>query len=164
MRLAEVVGDLSPPKGELHLRKIIADDVCAVKKASVIRDDHDCLTFNSLRVIFPAQQLHVSIHVRESAMRSALLRRESNMITRLLGAAAVALIVLAAMPASAARLQGCSGGNLEKAESAVEVMADGDAKWVAYKEMTDAQTALLDGKMNVCAVHLTKAMQLGMTK
>lgn len=51
-----------------------------------------------------------------------------------------------------------------KTETAVEAMADGDAKWVAYKEMTDAQTALLDGKMGMCAVHLTKAMHVGIMK
>jgi tripartite-type tricarboxylate transporter receptor subunit TctC len=46
----------------------------------------------------------------------------------------------------------------------VEAMADGDVKTMAFKEMTDAQTALLDGKMRVCAMHLTKAMHVGMMK
>jgi hypothetical protein len=91
-------------------------------------------------------------------------RRESNMITRLLGAAAIAAMTFAAVPASAARMEGCSGSNLQKIETAVEAMPDGDAKWAAYKEMTDAQTAMLDGKMGVCAVHLTKAMHAGMMK
>jgi hypothetical protein len=77
---------------------------------------------------------------------------------KLLGAAAMAAVVLAVAPASAARLQGCSGSNMMKTETNVEAMADGDAKWVAFKEMTDAQTAMLGGKMNVCAAHLTKAM------
>lgn len=86
------------------------------------------------------------------------------MITRLLGAAAMAAVVLAVAPASAARMEGCSGSNLMKTETGIEAMADGDAKNVAFKEMTDAQTALLAGKMGVCAVHLTKAMQAGMTK
>ncbi|MDB5633633.1 MAG: uncharacterized protein JWR49_2488 [Tardiphaga sp.] len=76
----------------------------------------------------------------------------------------MAAVVLAAVPASAARMEGCSGSNLMKTETAVESMADGDAKWVAYKEMTDAQTAMLDGKMSVCAVHLTKSMRIGLTK
>ncbi|MGM4918302.1 hypothetical protein [Tardiphaga sp. 813_E8_N1_3] len=86
------------------------------------------------------------------------------MITRLLGAAAMAAVVFATVPASAARMEGCSGSNLLKTETAVEAMPDGDAKWVAFKEMTDAQTALLDNKMRVCAVHLTKAMHVGMMK
>jgi tripartite-type tricarboxylate transporter receptor subunit TctC len=73
----------------------------------------------------------------------------------------MAAVALAVVPASAARMEGCSGKNLEKTETAIEAMADGDAKWVAYKEMTDAQTALLDGKMGACAVHLTKAMRVG---
>ena len=76
----------------------------------------------------------------------------------------MAAIAFAAAPASAARMEGCSGSNLMKTETAVEAMPDGDAKWVAFKEMTDAQTALLDHKMGVCAVHLTRAMHVGMTK
>lgn len=88
------------------------------------------------------------------------------MMKKLLGVAALAAVVLAVAPASAARMhvQGCSGPNMMKTESSVEAMADGDAKWSAYKEMTDAQTALLDGKMNVCAAHLTKASQVSASK
>ena len=95
-------------------------------------------------------------------MTPGSLQRESNMITRLLSAAAVAAVVLASMPAQAARMQGCSGGNLAKVESSIESMADGDAKWVAFKEMSDAQTALLGGKMGACAMHLDRAMHAGM--
>jgi hypothetical protein len=86
------------------------------------------------------------------------------MIKKLLGAAALAAVVMAVAPASAARLEGCSGPNLMKTETSVEAMADGDAKWGAYKEMTDAQTALLGGKMTACAAHLTKAMQVSAMK
>lgn len=86
------------------------------------------------------------------------------MITRLLGAAALAAVALSAVPASAARLQACSGPNLMKTESALELMADGDAKWQGYKEMTAAQTALLDGKMGECAGHLTKVMMIETSK
>lgn len=89
------------------------------------------------------------------------------MMKKLLGAAAMAAVVLAIAPASAARMarvEGCSGPNLMKTETAVEAMADGDTKWAAYKEVTAANTALLDGKMNVCAVHLTKALHAGEMK
>ncbi len=89
---------------------------------------------------------------------------DTKMITRLLSAAAMAAVVLAVAPASAARMQACSPGNLSKTESAVEAMADGDLKWAAFKEMTDAQTALLDGKMGACASHLTKAARDSLTK
>lgn len=86
------------------------------------------------------------------------------MITRLLGAAALAAVALSAVPASAARLQACSGPNLMKIESSLELMADGDAKWQGYKEMAAAQTAMLDGKMGECAGHLTKVMQIETAK
>ncbi|MGA2288823.1 hypothetical protein [Bradyrhizobium sp.] len=90
---------------------------------------------------------------------------ESNMIKKLLGAAAMAAIISSSMlPASAASMAGCSGANLEKTEAAVENMADGDGKITAQKEVAMAQTAMLDGKMGACAMHLGKAMHSGMTK
>jgi len=61
-------------------------------------------------------------------------------------------------------MAGCSGANLEKTEAAVENMADGDGKITAQKEVAMAQTAMLDGKMGACAMHLGKAMHSGMTK
>jgi hypothetical protein len=87
--------------------------------------------------------------------------KESNMIKKLLGAAAMAAMIYPTVPASAANVAGCSGGNLEKTESAVEVMADGPGKIVAQKEIAQAQDALLGGKMGACAMHLTRAMHAG---
>ena len=43
-------------------------------------------------------------------------------------------------------------------------MADGEGKSMAQKEIASAQTAMLDGKMGACGVHLNKAMHAGMTK
>ena len=59
---------------------------------------------------------------------------------------------------------GCSGGNLSKAESQIETMADGEGKMVAQKEISLAQDAMLGGKMGVCAAHLSKAMHVGTSK
>jgi hypothetical protein len=90
---------------------------------------------------------------------------ESNMIKKLLGAAAMAAVAAyAVVPASAAKIEGCSGGNLTKTESMIEAMADGEGKIAAQKEVAQAQDAMLGGKMGVCAVHLSKAMHAGMTK
>jgi hypothetical protein len=86
------------------------------------------------------------------------------MINKLLGAAAIAAVVLAVAPASAASMGGCSGGNLTKTESAIEAMHDGDGKWAAQKEVALAQAAMLDGKMGVCGAHLSKAMHVTMMK
>ena len=91
-------------------------------------------------------------------MMPGLFEQESNMIKKLLGAAAMAAVAFAVVPASAAKLGGCSGDNLAKTESMIEAMADGDAKYLAEKEIALAQTALLDSKMGACAVHLNKAM------
>jgi hypothetical protein len=88
---------------------------------------------------------------------------ESNMINKLLGAAAMAAVAAyAVVPASAAKMEGCSGGNLTKTQSAIETMADGEGKIAAQKEVAQAQDAMLNGKMGVCAVHLSKAMHAGM--
>jgi len=90
---------------------------------------------------------------------------ESNMIKKLLGAAAMAAVAAyAVVPASAAKIEGCSGGNLTKTESMIETMADGEGKITAQKEVAQAQDAMLSGKMGACAVHLSKAMHAGMTK
>jgi hypothetical protein len=75
-----------------------------------------------------------------------------------------AVAYAAVVPASAAKLAGCSGENLTKTESMIETMADGEGKKVAQKEVAVAQTAMLDGKMGACAAHLSKAMQVGTTK
>jgi hypothetical protein len=89
---------------------------------------------------------------------------ESNMINKLLGAAAMAAVAYAVVPASAAKMAGCSGENLSKTESMIETMADGEGKLAAQKEVAQAQDAMLGGKMGVCAMHLSKAMHAGMAK
>ena len=84
------------------------------------------------------------------------------MINKLLGAAAMAAILCSTLPASAAG--GCSGANLTKTEAMVDTMADGPGRMMAQKEVAAAQTAMLDGKMGACAMHLNKAMHPGMMK
>ncbi|WP_315738130.1 MULTISPECIES: hypothetical protein [unclassified Bradyrhizobium] len=87
-------------------------------------------------------------------------------MNKLFGAALITAAIVAVGPAQAARMHGagCSGANLEKTETAIEAMADGDARYTAQKEIAAAQDALLSGKMGACSVHLTKAMQAGMIK
>lgn len=87
------------------------------------------------------------------------------MLKKLLGVAAVAAVAYAFAPAQAAHMGGgCSSANLAKTESAIEVMADGEGKMAAQKEMAAAQDAMLNGKMGVCGMHLSKAMQSSMAK
>jgi hypothetical protein len=98
-------------------------------------------------------------------MMPDLFEQESNMSNKLLGAAAMAALILAVQPASAkAKMGGCSGENLTKTESMIEAMADGEGKMVAQKEIAQAQDAMLNGKMGACAAHLSKAMHAGMGK
>jgi hypothetical protein len=86
------------------------------------------------------------------------------MLNKLLGAAAMAAVVYAVVPATAAKMAGCSGDNLAKTESAIEAMADGEGKIAAQKEVAQAQDAMLSGKMGACAAHLSKAMHVGTSK
>jgi hypothetical protein len=86
------------------------------------------------------------------------------MIKKLLGAAAMAAVAYAVVPASAAKMAGCSGENMMKTESMIDAMADGEGKITAQKEIAMAQTAMLDGKMGACGMHLSKAMHVGMSK
>ena len=93
-----------------------------------------------------------------------LFEQESNMSNKLLGAAAMAALILAVAPASAAKMGGCSGENLTKTESMIDAMADGEGKFAAQKEMALAQDSMLGGKMGACRMHLSKAMHAGMAK
>lgn len=86
------------------------------------------------------------------------------MINKLLGAATMAAVVLAVVPASAAKMGGCNSQNLSKTESMIEATADGEGKMMAQKEIAQAQDAMLSGKMGACAMHLNKAMHAGMMK
>src|SRR6266702_1473512 len=92
--------------------------------------------------------------------------KESNIMTKLLGVIAIAAVAFAVAPAQAAKhaMGGCSPANLEQTETAIENMADGDSKFVAEKEITAAQDALLNGKMGACGMHLNKAMHATMGK
>jgi hypothetical protein len=91
---------------------------------------------------------------------SARTKKEGNMFKKLLGAAAVAAVAFAVVPAHAAKMGGgCSGANLEKTESTLDAMADGENKITAQKEIAAAQDAMLSGKMGVCGMHLAKAMR-----
>ncbi|MBC9880465.1 hypothetical protein G8O24_24370 [Bradyrhizobium sp. INPA01-394B] len=87
-------------------------------------------------------------------------------MTKLLGVIAIAAVAFAVAPVQAAKhaMGGCSSGNLEKTETAIEAMPDGDGKAVAQKEIASAQDSLLNGKMGACGMHLNKAMHATMGK
>jgi hypothetical protein len=87
------------------------------------------------------------------------------MTSHFFGATILAAAVAIAVPAHAAKMGGgCSSPNLEKTETVIENMADGDGKWAAQKEVALAQDAMLNGKMGACGMHLSKAMHMGMGK
>src|ERR1700704_4431951 len=86
------------------------------------------------------------------------------MLRKLLGAAAMAATAYAVVPAYAAHVHnhvgaGCSSENLAKAEGGVETMADGPGKFMAEREIAQAQDAMLSGKMSGCAMHLGQALR-----
>src|SRR5882672_5216604 len=88
------------------------------------------------------------------------------MLRKLLGAAAMAVTVFAFVPAHARHVHhatpvgvGCSGDNFAKAEGGVDTMADSPAKFMAEREIAQAQDAMLNGKMSGCAMHLSRALR-----
>jgi hypothetical protein len=88
------------------------------------------------------------------------------MLKKLLGAAAMAATAYAFVPAQAAHVHhaarvgvGCSGDNFAKAEGGVETMADGPTKFVAEREIAQAQDAMLSGNMSGCSMHLSRALR-----
>jgi hypothetical protein len=87
------------------------------------------------------------------------------MLKKLLGAAAMATVAYAVVPAHAAKMGGgCSSANLAKTESTIDTMVDGENKIMAQKEIAMAQDAMLNGKMGACGMHLSKAMHAEMGK
>jgi hypothetical protein len=88
------------------------------------------------------------------------------MLRKLLGAAAMAATAYGFVPAHAAHVHhaaqvgvGCSGDNFAKAEGAVETMADSPDKFMAEREIAQAQDAMLSGKMSGCGMHLSRALR-----
>jgi len=79
------------------------------------------------------------------------------MLNKLLGAAAMAAAAYAFVPAHAAGI-GCSGADQAKAQGQIVGMADGPAKFMAQREIAQAQSAYLAGNMTQCAVHLANVM------
>jgi hypothetical protein len=132
--------------------------------ASIALHHHNMLTRNLLRMLFRHGCGGVSIVLQIPAMMPDCFEGESNMIKKLLGAAAMAAVVFAVVPASAAKMAGCSGDNMMNVENQVEAMADGDIKTMGRKEIVAAQTEMLAGHMGACSVHLNKAAHIGMAK
>jgi hypothetical protein len=88
--------------------------------------------------------------------------KESNMLRKLLGVAAMAASTYAFVPAHAAQIGfGCSGEDQARVEGTVETMADGPGKFTAQREVAQAQDAMLNGNMRGCAMHLGRAMNAG---
>ncbi len=88
------------------------------------------------------------------------------MLRKLLGAAAMAATAYGFVPAQATHVHhaahvgvGCSGDNFAKAEGTVETMADSPGKFMAEKEIAEAQDAMLSGKISGCAMHLSRALR-----
>jgi hypothetical protein len=125
---------------------------------------HAAITFFSREIHSVTPPRCRTIHSQHPAMMRDLFEQESNMSNKLLGAAAMAALIFAVAPASAASMRGCSGTNLTKTESAIEAMADGEGKTAAQKQVAQAQEAMLKGNMGECASHLSKAMHAGMMK
>jgi hypothetical protein len=93
-------------------------------------------------------------------------KKGRTMLRKLLGAAAMAASAYAFVPAHAAHVHhaarvgiGCSGDNFAKAEGGVETMADVPAKFMAQREIAQAQDAMLSGNMSGCAMHLGQALR-----
>jgi hypothetical protein len=78
---------------------------------------------------------------------------------------AAALSVLAITPASAKpMMMGCSGDNMMKMNDKTSAMADGQQKMMMNREIGMANTAMSNGDMRGCNMHLMNAQKMGMMK
>jgi hypothetical protein len=93
-------------------------------------------------------------------------KKGRTMLRKLPSVAAMAASAFAFMPAQAAHVHhaahvgvACSGDNFAKAEGKIETMADSSAKFMAEREIAQAQDAMLTGKMGGCAMHLSQVLR-----
>ena len=77
------------------------------------------------------------------------------------------LIVVSALfavtPAGAAGID-CSDANMTKTNADMEEMPAGDTQTMGMKEMTMAKEMMEKKDMAACKQHMTKAMEMGMSK
>src|SRR5882757_91689 len=130
------------------------------------------ITFRSREVARSSSRLPASIGRSQRCSGGPAMTPDSKtkkgltMLRKLLGAATMAATAFAFVPAQAAHVHHamrvgvlCSGDNFAKAEGTVETMADGPAKFMAEREIAQAQDAMLNGKMGGCAMHLSRAFR-----
>jgi hypothetical protein len=79
-----------------------------------------------------------------------------------LAAATLGLAALTCSPASAAMT--CSGDDMMKANNMVGAMVDSPNKMMMTKEIGMANTAMSQGKMRECSMHMRKVEHMGMMK
>jgi hypothetical protein len=79
------------------------------------------------------------------------------------GLLALSVLAFATAPASAASMS-CNAADVAKVTAMVPMMTDGANKSTAYKEMTATNTAMSQGNMKNCAMHLNMAAKAAMSK
>ncbi len=83
------------------------------------------------------------------------------MISKLACAAVVAVVTMAAVPASAkSKMMRCSEASLAKADGMMMKMPDGENKTMAMQEMTAAKSSMSQQDMASCSMHMNKAMKM----
>ncbi|WP_371422593.1 hypothetical protein [Tardiphaga sp.] len=86
---------------------------------------------------------------------------ETNMICKLACVAAVAVVAMSAVPASAkSKMSGCTEAGMAKADGMMMKMPDGENKTMAMQEMTAAKSSMSQKDMAGCSMHMSKAMKM----
>jgi len=86
------------------------------------------------------------------------------MISKVVSAAAVAALIVAAAPASAMKMASCNKKNMDEADAMLMKMPDGENKTMGMQEMTSAKSSMSQKDMAGCKDHMNKAMEMGMMK
>jgi hypothetical protein len=87
------------------------------------------------------------------------------MITRIACVAVIAVVTMAAVPASAkSKMMGCSEASMAKADGMMMKMPDGENKTMAMQEMTAAKSSMSQQDMAGCSMHMNNAIKMGMMK
>jgi hypothetical protein len=104
---------------------------------------------------------------QEGSSLSAICRchvEERTMISKVVSAAAIAVLIFAAAPASAMKMASCNQKNMDKTDAMLMKMPDGENKTDGMQEMTSAKSSMSQKDMAGCKDHMNKAMKMGMMK
>ncbi len=84
------------------------------------------------------------------------------MISRIVGAAVVAALMIGPASAAKTKMASCTEASMAKADAKIMKMPDGENKTMAMQEMTSAKSSMSQQDLVGCSDHMGQAMKASM--